>query len=105
MIKMRKNKLSSLGLILPYLQKYIPKPCYDRDIDVSLVIPTNKNKNKKKRYEHNCIVISSRHIIYRRHNGIRPSLPYQGIARNPGFFMLSVVEKPVDPKCIITKML
>jgi len=96
---MRKNSLSSLGLILPFLPKDKPKPIYDIDIDMSMVLPS-----KSKSFEHNTIIISNKHSIYRRHKGVRPSLPYQGIARNPEIFMLSFVNNPVDPKCKIKKI-
>jgi len=92
---MRKNNLSSLGLILPFLQKEVHKPIYDRDIDMS------RFTNKKLVYEHDSIVISGKHSIYRRYKGVKPSLPYQGIARRQEIFMLSVVTTPINPKCVI----
>lgn len=56
-------------------------------------------------FEHNVIMISSTGDIYNNFAKVRPSLPYQGIARNFQFMELSIVVNPPDPNCIIKRII
>ena len=48
---------------------------YDKSIDMSAIIKTDEP------FIHDRVIITSRHSIFVRTGRVRPSLPYQGIAR------------------------
>jgi len=71
---------------------------YDKSIDMRAFRVIEKEDNVS--FDHDKIIISSTHSVFVR-GQMRKNLPYQGIARNPEFFMISVVPKDLaDPKCI-----